>query len=204
MTMRSISFSCALTTALAGTSAIAGGLVDPVVDPIVEQPVIIPAADPVPMSDWTGPYVGLQYGTGSADSESADEVDINTMGVQAGYLYDLGSVVLGAELDYANVNFDEDSDADLDGNVARLKARAGYDAGRFLPYLTAGVAKLDLEEDGVEASDNGSVYGLGVDFKVTESFLLGAEYLKHDFSDFDDTGVDLEADTLSVRASFQF
>ncbi|WP_375264035.1 outer membrane protein, partial [Palleronia sp.] len=130
--MRSIFLTVTIASAFAGTSAVAGGIAEPV----VEQPVIIPAADPVPVSDWTGPYVGLQLGTGSVDSDGADEVDISTAGVQAGYLYDMGRFVLGGELDYANVNFDDDSTFDADGNIARLKLRAGYDAGRVLPYLT--------------------------------------------------------------------
>ena len=200
MTMRSISFAVAVASAFAATSAVAGSIAEPV----VEQPVIIPAADPAPVSDWTGPYVGLQLGTGSVESSGVDDVDINTMGVQAGYLYDMGALVLGGELDYANVDFDDDFGVDADGDVTRLKLRAGYDAGRLLPYLTAGVASMDIEANGFEASDQGSVYGLGLDFKATENVLVGAEYLRHDFSDFDDTGVDFEADTLSIRASYQF
>ena len=66
-------------------------------------------------------------------------------GVHAGYMYDFGRIVAGAEIDWdaTNINVDVPNSADgvdLD-SVARAKLRLGYDAGRFLPYVTAGYAR---------------------------------------------------------------
>ena len=86
--------------------------------------------------------------------------------------------------------------------VARAKLRAGYDAGNFLPYATAGVASMDV--GGLNASDTGSFYGLGVDYMMTDSIRVGGEVLKHDFDDFNGTGLNFDATTASLRVAFQF
>ena len=50
--------------------------------------------------------------------------------------------------------------------VTRAKLRAGYDAGAFMPYVTAGI--FDLDVDGLNLSDTGAVYGLGMDYKYSD------------------------------------
>jgi len=82
--------------------------------------------------------------------------------------------------------------------VLRLKGGVGYDAGRVLPYLALGFAQLDSDDLAID-KENGTFYGLGADFAVTDSIRLGAEYLRHDFDD-----IGLEANTLSLRAAYSF
>lgn len=203
--------------------AIAGGLSEP----IMTQPAAAPvAAAPAQtqVSNWTGFYVGGQIGTLQADTEAlaADfvdgapgnvdvEVDGTFVGIHAGYMYDLGSVVVGAELDYDVIDFDDltatyegvsftESAADTDDTVARLKLRAGYDAGRFLPYATAGVARLDSGDE----NTNGTFFGAGVAFAATQNVLVGGEILQHQFDDAFDSGLDIDVTTLSLRASYKF
>ncbi|MDQ7263150.1 porin family protein [Paracoccus sp. PS-1] len=192
-----------LISLLAG-GAYAGGYAAPV----VEQPVVAPVAPPMTIeaSDWTGFYAGLQYGQGSGDlgdrGALADFGDFDGYGLHAGYQRGFGKFVLGGELDYNRISPDNDYS---DGDLTRLRLRAGADMGKFLPYVTVGAAKLKTDE----FSDTGLTYGIGVDYKVAERFTVGAEYTRNDFKDVleDSTGAsgnDLDLDLVQLRASYRF
>ena len=110
--------------------------------------------------------------------------------------------MLGGELDYNKLDIDNVDDK---GDLTRLRARAGYDMGRFMPYVTLGVAKLSMDGEGYDISETDVTYGIGGDFKVTDAFTVGAEYSKQDFSDVDDIdGLDLDTDMVQLRAAYHF
>ena len=190
----------ALPLIMAGGVAMAGGLAEPVETvvptPVVTQPPVMR------VSDWTGFYAGAQLGYGQVDADAPiepDDADGALYGVHAGYMYDLGSVVLGAELDYDGTNIEFDTpDAELE-SVARAKLRVGYDAGDWLPYVTLGGARATVDGDDTD----GDFAGLGVAYRVSDSVLVGGEVLKHQFDDVE-TDTDVDATTASIRASFQF
>lgn len=203
---------------LAGSTAFAGGFTPPV----VEQPVVAPVAPVAPVdtgSDWTGGYVGLQYGKGDVDvdtpaitfpsglvePEESASVDIDGYGIHGGYLHDLGKFVVGGELDFNKLDND---DGDVD--MWRLRGRAGYDLGRWLPYASLGMARLSADDE----SENGVSYGVGVDYKVTDNFTIGAEYTWQQF-DLDETvssnGIDsvnftsdVDVDLIQIRGAYHF
>ncbi|MDO5641906.1 MAG: outer membrane beta-barrel protein, partial [Paracoccus sp. (in: a-proteobacteria)] len=85
---------------------------------------------------------------------------------------------------------------------------AGYDAGRFLPYATLGVAKLSFDttpNGALDISETTVTYGIGADFKVTERFVVGAEYSVQNFDDVADfSGLDIDTNLLQIRGSFRF
>jgi outer membrane immunogenic protein len=199
MTYRNILLSVSLLT-LAPFAATAGNLIQPVIAP-APAPVM---AAPAPQSgNWDGFYLGGQVGTGKATDDTGDDLsgDFNTYGIHAGYMYDMGTFVLGGELAYSVLDADGD-DVGVDVSLANLKFRAGYDAGNFLPYVTAGVAGLYVEDDlGDSGSDTGVVYGLGVAYAVTDNFILGGEYVRNTFEEDD---VKLHFDEFSLRASYKF
>lgn len=200
--MKAIGYAAILSLIAGG--AFAGGYAAPV----IEQPVAAPV-EPVIMAapgNWDGFYAGLQYGTGSGDlgdrGELADFGDFDAYGLHAGYQKGFGKFVLGGELDYNKVSPDNDYS---NGDMTRLRLRAGYDMDRFLPYVTLGAADLDTDQ----FSDTGLTYGLGVDYKVAEHFTVGAEYSRNDFKDVlhDSAGIDgndLDLDLVQIRASYRF
>jgi outer membrane immunogenic protein len=138
---------------------------------------------------------------GNAEASLGDasaDTDFDGYGVHAGYNHDFGKWVLGGELSYDKVDAD---DVDFDADLLRVKARAGYELGNFLPYATVGYANLD----GDDLGEDGITYGVGVDYLINEKFSVGAEYTRSTFDDVASTdGLDLDADLFQVRASYRF
>ncbi|MCR9158573.1 MAG: outer membrane beta-barrel protein [Rhodobacteraceae bacterium] len=182
--------------AVAATSTYAGSADPAPVEPMIVEPVTVA---PTPIGgDWTGAYGGLSFGNLSADADDFEDSE-GVYGVYGGYDYDFGQFVVGGELDYQTGEDIELGGIEVD-DILRAKVRGGYDLGRTLVYGTVGAAQLSSNI----GDDTGIVGGLGVEYKVTEQFTVGGEYLAHRFDDFDDTGIDVEADTVSIRGSFRF
>lgn len=180
---------------LLGTTAYAGTLDEPV----VEQPVFEPLAV-APSGDWTGFYAGVQLGYGDIDGDADLDGDDGFAGLHAGYDYDFGTFVLGGEIDYDATNIDlNDGAAEVD-SVARLKLRAGYDLGNTLIYATAGLAEADTSV----GDETGEFVGIGVNYRVSDRYTVGAELLEHRFDDIGGTGADVDATTFTVRGSYRF
>lgn len=193
--------------ALAAGMASAGGLAQPV-ETVAPTPVAPAPAPVMAGTDWSGFYVGGQLGYAELTSPLFDEdVDGAIYGVHAGYMYDLGTVVLGAEVDYDLSSIDNVAgNGDLD-DVMRVKARVGYDAGSFLPYVTGGVVRANVSDSALgDLEADGDFYGAGLAYKFSDSILVGGEVLQHKFyeGDVENTGLDLRATTATARVSFQF
>lgn len=201
--------------ALLAAPAFAGNLQEPVVEPIIAAPIQVQ-----PISDWTGAYLGGQVGYGTTSTvfinegeddlfTGSDDLSGGFGGLHAGYLYDLGQWVLGAEMDYDWADISRDfggADVSID-EIYRLKLLAGYDVGQGLIYATAGAfnANLSVDVPGVDdIDDNGWLAGVGYKHKFTENWIGGVEALYHNASDFGDSGDDLKLTTISARISYQF
>ncbi|SMY07627.1 outer membrane protein [Flavimaricola marinus] len=200
-TLRTTALTGAAVALLASPLA-AGGLAEPTPEPTIAPVMVTPAPQPV---DWTGFYGGASIGYGDVTGSSTigDEMNGLTYGVHAGYMYDLGAAVLGAELEFMGSEITDDGiSLDLD-SVARAKLRAGYDAGAFLPYVTGGYAQLSTG-GAIDDSGDGYFYGAGVDYRVSDSVLVGAEVLQHEFEDYAGSGIDVSATTFGARVSYQF
>lgn len=185
--------------AVAGSFAAAGGLAEPVA---AAAPAPVAVAAPVSYgNDWSGAYGGLSLGYGDVDADGVTgDFEGTTFGGHIGYNYDMGNVVLGAELEAVGTDdFVNDATGLELEQVLRAKVRAGYDAGAYLPYVTAGVAQATVNGD----DDNGYFYGLGVDYALSDSFTVGGEVLRHEFEDFNG-GADITADTVGLRVSYNF
>lgn len=213
---------------LAAGPALAGGFAPVVVAPAPTAPVVVPVA-PVATSNWSGGYVGGQLGYGRLAVDDGDDefdslVEEDTYdgalyGLHAGYRFDFGSIVAGAELDFDGANIeipaeDLDSEEPLEvGSIRRLKAQLGFDAGRVLPYVTAGLAQAVIQSDdeGLD-EDLGGTYdgrfiGVGASYMLSDNFMVGVEALRHSFDDLEESAVpdgEFEVNTISLRGSFRF
>lgn len=178
--------------------ALSGTLEAPIADPL---PPTAPPPAPVQTfgGDWTGAYGGVQLGYGDVDGTGTADGDDALFGVHLGYDYDFGNFVLGGELDYDFADIDLNGAATVD-SVARLKLRAGYDFGRTLGYVTAGVADVDTSI----GSETGEFFGIGAAYQINDRYMVGAELLEHNFDDIAGSGVDADATTFTVRGSIRF
>ncbi len=178
--------------------AAAGGLASPAPEsaPVASAPVPV-----VSGTDWTGGYVGAQLGYGDISGGLSGDGALG--GVHAGYRQDFGGFVLGGEIDH-DVSDISLGGADTLESVTRLKLSAGTSLGRTLLYATAGGAQARAEVGGVSLSDSGWLGGVGVAYQVNDNWVLGGEILAHRFGNFDNSGLDLDANTATLRASFRF
>jgi opacity protein-like surface antigen len=152
-------------------------------------------------SDWTGFYAGGQIGyadvgTSAAGVDGSDAIG----GIILGYDYDFGSWVLGGGLDY------DMSDTDLSGaarleKVMRLKARAGYKINQGLVYAVGGYANAETDTLG---QDDGWFVGAGYEHQLSNNLSVAGEVLYHDFKDFNNTGIDVDATTTQIRLAYRF
>jgi len=176
--------------------------------------------------NWTGFYVGLNGGGGMASADHLDpdgefftntkfQQAFGTVGVQAGYNYQIGSAVIGLEGDYNWVGLDKTKLFDLDNGrgstanfkfseFATLRARGGLALDRTLLYVTAGVAFAHIQNtDAFDAFDNqgrpqtpcciaaedkwkaGLAVGAGVEFALSQNWSVKGEYLYMMFEDYE-------------------
>lgn len=126
-------------------------------------------------------------------------------GVHAGYRWDLGTFVAGAELDYdtTDVALGTAPGDSLD-HVLRAKLTGGTEIGNSLLYGTLGAAKAKASVGGNDLSDTGYFVGAGMTYAIGGNWTLGGEVLQHRFSDFDGSGIDLDATTVTARVGFRF
>lgn len=157
-------------------------------------------------SDWSGFYTGGMYNfengkqlpfsiwqiiDGEKQELFAGNITLknkNTYGAFAGYNFQSGSFVYGAELAYtlggAELEFGEENKFNY---TADLKARVGYNFGSFLVYGVVGgsmsemqISDVFMEKDKVQYT--GFNYGAGLEYLFSKNAFIGAEYLVRDMS----------------------
>ncbi|QBY00637.1 porin family protein [Rhodophyticola sp. CCM32] len=193
----------ALTVAAGTGPALAGNL-----DPAPASPPVV-VAQPAPTyvgNDWTGFYGGGQLGYGDVGTSGAATVDGDGgfVGLHGGYMWDFGNAVIGAEIDYDSSEIELDAGAGSIDDIARLKLRAGWDAGNILYYGTVGTAAASANIGGVDYDDTGWLAGAGLSYDLGNNWVVGGEVLYHEFEDFDATGIDVDVTTVSARVSYRF
>lgn len=165
-----------------------------------------------PQTSWTGAYIGVFGGYGMSNFDQAITDDIfngdtlsgndPVLGVTAGANFELsdGGVVVGIAGDFGSgVNaYDVDYSTEADVQwAASLRGVVGFDAGAFMPYLTAGVAAASVEVNYSEDVDTHTMYGwtagAGVAYAATENLVLDVQYRYSDYGT-DTFVVDPDAD----------
>lgn len=187
---------------------LAGGLAQPA------QSVVLAPAEPA--QTWTGFYAGLQVEdiTRGASSVGSSAFDGTLWGGFIGYRYDFGDWVLGVEFDYLVGEGQTFVTSPPPGLVwddyNRFGIEIGYDLGHVLVYGTAGRTGYDITQEipggTVTAGGDGIFMGFGIDYLLTDRFIIGAEIL-HD--DVNVTGpfnidVDLETTVIGISAAYRF
>jgi outer membrane immunogenic protein len=198
------------------------------VSPRSSPPPVYKAAPETPF-DWTGFYAGINGGYAWGQSSWSDPAvgmgsgNFHTsgglVGGQLGYNWQIGSAVLGIETDADWMN--------LKGNTAGLagvcladggglcqtqqswvgttRARLGYVYGRWLPYVTGGVAYGNIQAvqpSGTTTNTNvGWTAGAGVEAALDRNWSAKLEYLHVDLGTATLMGSASGTPTLAVPVS---
>ena len=161
---------------LAGAAAAADAPPTPMVPP---PPMI--STTPIAFS-WSGFYFGGHGGYGFGSGAFSDGF---AAGGQVGVNWQFNGFVLGAEGDGSWVDWGAGTDA-----VGSVRMRGGVAFDRFLAYATGGAAFRDFD-------DVGWVAGGGVEYALTDAWVVGLEYLHYDFDNDD-------SDVIRGRVSYLF
>jgi outer membrane immunogenic protein len=208
-------------------------------DAVIEQSPV-PVVE-VPVFSWAGGYIGTQVGYGWGDSKFSDRFDADAIdygsismspdgfigGIYAGYNFVAGeNVVLGIDADITYSGLEESYSQRGDVNAAAIdselrwsgavRARLGYAADRFLPYIAGGVAfgqvKNQVYVNSLSWDDDqtltGWTIGAGVDYAMTDNVILRLEYRYTDYGDkdfsFDGAGVRNDFTTNDIRLGIAY
>ena len=157
--------------------------------------------------DWSGLYMGVQFGMGSGNIDSSDgassisenfsEGDNTTGGVLLGWNVQRGNLVYGLE---GGLSINEIK-GKHDGSTlafhtsdyvwhAEARGRIGYSMGRFLPYLHGGLLMGEFYQQsstagtGPSAKMNttyGYTAGAGVDVRIAPNVSVRSEYVYQNY-----------------------
>jgi outer membrane immunogenic protein len=117
------------------------------------------------IDDFSGPYIGAKVGVNvSSASGSIDKPSHTTFfpGLVAGYGFNVGPVVLGAEV---FTDFHHGSATFKDGGI---DAKIGYPINQFMPYARLGMT-TDWPSDRFH-------YGVGVEYRFTKNVSMFSEW----------------------------
>jgi outer membrane immunogenic protein len=196
--MRRVLFSTISLLAFTAANAVAADI------PRAMPPAKAPAYY-APAYSWTGFYAGINGGYGWGDSRwdtLGTSVDTSgwLVGGTVGYNWQSGALVFGLEGDiawtdfrgrFANAACPVGCETRTDW-LATGRARLGYAADRFMPYITGGVAAGDLRANvtgfsGVSDTSVGWTVGAGVEAAIAGNWTAKLEYLYVDLGSVDCT-----------------
>jgi outer membrane immunogenic protein len=142
-----------------------------------------------PAVDWQGLYAGLHLGaTWGYFNNGLTKTGGNVSGGgQAGYNWQSGHLVIGAEGDLSGMRVVADGPTtNFNENwMATFRERAGYAFNRYLPYVTAGLALTGetWTVNGVGSKSGirtGAAVGGGMDVMICDNWSVRGEYLYTD------------------------
>jgi outer membrane immunogenic protein len=166
-------------------------------------------APPAPLTrayNWTGFYFGVNGGGGWGHSFwSANNTGIGLAGGQVGgtlgYNQQFGNVVFGVEsdLDWSGYNGSSTTPgcpagcSTSDSWLSTVRGRAGYAFGRFMPFISGGLAVGDIRAAapgfaGGDSTNAGWTLGGGLEVALPGNWTAKAEYLRVDLGRFNCTG----------------
>jgi len=153
--------------------------------------------------NWTGPYVGGFVGGSFADFANntpltgpSGSTSSFMGGGDVGTNWQFNRAVLGVEGDFSKLNNHSGTGTGIkytEDWMTTVRGRAGFAIGRFLPYVTGGLALTDTvsKVSGVGSSERvepGPAAGGGVDAMLANNWFARVEYLY--------TGVPKETSTI--------
>jgi outer membrane immunogenic protein len=155
-------------------------------------------AQPLNAYSWAGPYLGGNIGYNWGDiTGNPTHPSGFTGGVQGGFNYQSGALVIGLEADL-QLNGADDTFATWKFSnpwFGTVRGRVGYSMGNLMVYGTGGLAFGELHATSLGMSEShtsaGWTIGAGAEFGLSQNWSAKVEYLYVDLSNsrFTITGV---------------
>ncbi|HXX05090.1 MAG TPA: outer membrane beta-barrel protein [Xanthobacteraceae bacterium] len=173
----------------------------------------------VPPFSWTGFYLGVNGGGGLGwsnwDTAGGFHTDGGVVGGTVGYNYQIGHAVIGGEgdIDWSSISGSTTSAGCPAGCgtsnswLSTVRARLGYAADRFMPYVTGGAAFGNINATtpglaGGSATNAGWTIGGGLEVAIAGGWSAKAEYLFIDLGKFNcGIGCGAASDNVSFNTS---
>lgn len=178
---------------------------------------LTPYAAPSRGYSWVGPYLGVNLGYQWADvSHNGASPSGAAGGVQAGYNFQSGPLVFGAETDLQASGADDRFAGWKFSNpwFGTLRVRGGFAMNNILLYGTAGLAYGTLTAKNVVTgvseshTSTGWAGGLGMEVALADRWTAKAEYLYVDLNDssyvLDGTSHGLQSNHLRFGVNYRF
>lgn len=180
------------------------------------QPYAQPYTVTQPLANsWMGPYIGgnLGYGWGTVTNSGTNPSGV-LGGVQAGYNYQSGQLVVGIEGDL-QLNSSDDTFANYKFSnpwFGTVRGRLGYAFNNILLYGTGGLAfgSTKFSSNGFSETQTsaGWTLGVGAEFALTQNWSAKVEYLYVDLGEknFMMTAFphDYQFSTIRVGVNYRF
>lgn len=200
-------YSTILLTAVLASTMVGGAA--QAADLIIDE---APVADVAVSGYWDGAYAGIFGGRGSGELTedlAGASLDGWLLGATAGYNFTLdGGLVVGVAGDVAWSTLETTPDFFTLDWTGSVRGRVGYDAGMFLPYLTAGVAFGSATETLADRSKQhfGWTAGIGAEVAVSDNLSIDAQYRYTDLGDVDYAGnlLGYQYSQITVGLNFKF
>lgn len=164
----------ALVSGITASTAIAGGA--KYQETVVPAPVYTPAPM-VSGYDWTGGYVGAQFGFGTLNYRNFSSQSGGTAGLFAGYRFDMGAHVVGIEGEINPTTFGDYNipTGDRLKRGAALHGTYGFkvtEDERTLLSVRAGPSVVQTSQGGSTDTAWGLTGGIDIDHMLTDTLML--------------------------------
>lgn len=162
-------------------------------------------------TDFSGAYVGLSVNrTDSSSFDSASDIDASSNGaaLTAGYLFDMGGVLLGGEISYRRNSYsgtDRTTATAISGTATSTAfgLRLGYPVGRTMPYMAARIGR-GTDDFGTGSLDfDTREFAIGAEYALTENVFTHLSFERVIF-DYRDTDLNLRNNAVSLGINYRF
>ena len=181
--------------------------------PYYKAPAYLP-----PLYNWSGFYIGVNggggFGTSTWDTTGSFNMTGGLVGGTIGYNFQIGPAVIGAEgdVDWSSISGKITTPGcpggctTSDSWLSTVRARLGYAADRFMPYVTGGAAFGNINAStpglpGASTTNAGWTVGAGLEFAIAGRWTAKAEYLYVDLGKFN-CGAGCSAGAVTDNVSF--
>lgn len=210
---------------LAGIATVGFSSATYAADLIIEEPIMSPGVVDVG-GNWEGVYLGAFIGGASGTFDDVTDGDVFDtddsmglsgwlVGVNAGANFYITDGIVGGivgDIAWSDISggYDDDFYTYSINWQGSLRAKLGFDAGAFMPYLTGGLAFANgtLDGDAIDASSETSIgwtVGAGVEIAATEDLSIDVLYRYSDFGDKSYGGSpDMSLDTHAVTVGLNW